>query len=42
LAKTLSEGLSRAAAAVDSGAAADLLARWVDVSNRLATPRPRP
>jgi anthranilate phosphoribosyltransferase len=42
LAKTLSEGLSRAAAAVDSGAAADLLARWVDASNRLATPRPRP
>jgi anthranilate phosphoribosyltransferase len=42
LAKTLSEGLSRAAAAIDSGAAADLLARWVHASNRLATPRPRP
>ena len=28
-------------AAVDSGAAAALLARWVDASNRLATPRPR-
>jgi len=41
LVKTLSEGLSRAAAAVDSGAAAALLARWVDASNRLATPRPR-
>jgi anthranilate phosphoribosyltransferase len=41
LAKTLSEGLSRAAQAVDSGAAAALLARWVDASNRLATPRPR-
>ena len=41
LAKTLSEGLSRAAQAVDSGAAAALLARWVDASNRLAMPRPR-
>jgi anthranilate phosphoribosyltransferase len=41
LAKTLSEGLARAAEAVDSGAAAALLARWVDASNRLATPRPR-
>ena len=41
LVKTLSEGLSRAAAAVDSGTAAALLARWVDASNRLATPRPR-
>jgi anthranilate phosphoribosyltransferase len=41
LAKTLSEGLAHAAAAVDSGAAAALLARWVDASNRLATPRPR-
>ena len=41
LAKTLSEGLARAAAAVDSGASAALLARWVDASNRLATPRPR-
>ena len=45
LAKTLSEGLARAAAAVDSGASAALLARWVDTSTpppaRL-TPRPRP
>ena len=41
LVKTLSEGLSRAAAAVDSGAASALLTRWVDASNRLATPRPR-
>jgi len=41
LVKTLSDGLSRAAAAVDSGTAAALLARWVDASNRLATPRPR-
>ncbi|HEY0932217.1 MAG TPA: anthranilate phosphoribosyltransferase [Trebonia sp.] len=41
LAKTLSQGLARAAAAVDSGAAAGLLARWVDASNRLAAPRPR-
>jgi anthranilate phosphoribosyltransferase len=40
-AKSLAEGLARAAAAVDSGAAAALLARWVDASNRLATPRPR-
>jgi anthranilate phosphoribosyltransferase len=41
LTKVLSEGLGRAAAAVDSGASAALLARWVDASNRLATPRPR-
>jgi anthranilate phosphoribosyltransferase len=41
LVKTLSDGLSRAAAAVDSGAGSALLARWVDASNRLATPRPR-
>jgi anthranilate phosphoribosyltransferase len=41
LAKALSDGLARAAAAVDSGAAAALLSRWVEVSNRLATPRPR-
>ncbi|MGH3247401.1 MAG: anthranilate phosphoribosyltransferase [Trebonia sp.] len=41
LAKTLSQGLARAARAVDSGASAALLARWVDASNRLATPRPR-
>jgi anthranilate phosphoribosyltransferase len=41
LTKALSDGLTRAAHAVDSGAAATLLARWVDASNRLATPRPR-
>lgn len=41
LAKALSDGLARAAAAVDSGAADALLSRWVDASNRLATPRPR-
>ncbi len=41
LAKALSQGLARAAEAVDSGAASALLARWVDASNRLATPRPR-
>jgi anthranilate phosphoribosyltransferase len=41
LTKTIGEGLARAAAAVDSGAAERLLARWVDASNRLATPRPR-
>jgi anthranilate phosphoribosyltransferase len=41
LAKTLSEGLARAAKAVDSGASAALLARWVEASNRLATPRQR-
>jgi len=41
LTKVLSEGLARAAAAVDSGAAAGLLARWIDASSRLATPRPR-
>jgi len=32
----LADGYSRAAAAVDSGAAADLLDRWVSASNRLA------
>ena len=41
LTKALGDGLARAAAAVDSGAAADLLDRWTQVSNRLATPRPR-
>ncbi len=41
LTKTLGVGLARAAEAVDSGAAERLLARWVEVSNRLATPRPR-
>jgi anthranilate phosphoribosyltransferase len=41
LVKALSDGLARAAAAVDSGAGADLLARWTDASNRLSTSRPR-
>jgi anthranilate phosphoribosyltransferase len=41
LAKALGDGLARAAAAVDSGATADLLDRWTRASNRLATPRPR-
>jgi len=41
LTKVLSEGLARAAAAVDSGSAAALLARWVDASSRLAIPRSR-
>ncbi len=41
LVKMLADGLAQAAAAVDSGASAALLARWVDASNRLATPRPR-
>jgi anthranilate phosphoribosyltransferase len=41
LAKALGDGIARAAAAVDSGAAAALLDRWTQVSNRLATPRPR-
>src|ERR1700691_5851041 len=35
LAKALGDGLARAAAAVDSGAAAALLDRWTQVSNRL-------
>ena len=37
LAKALSDGLARAAAAVDSGAAADLLDRWAAASRRLAS-----
>ena len=41
LTKALGDGLARAATAVDSGAAAALLDRWTQVSNRLATPRPR-
>ena len=41
LTKALGDGLARAAEAVDSGAAADLLNRWTQVSNRLATSRPR-
>jgi anthranilate phosphoribosyltransferase len=39
--KTLAEGLSRAAEAIDSGAASQLLTRWSQTSQRLATPRPR-
>jgi anthranilate phosphoribosyltransferase len=39
LAKTLSEGLARASAAVDSGAANELLARWIDTSGRLGAAR---
>ena len=35
LTKELSDGLARAAAAIDSGAASALLARWVDTSSRL-------
>src|ERR1700758_2164467 len=41
LTKALSEGLARAASAIDSGASAALLTRWIDASNRLATPRQR-
>jgi anthranilate phosphoribosyltransferase len=41
LVKVLADGVARAAQAIDSGAAADLLTRWTAVSNRLATPRPR-
>jgi anthranilate phosphoribosyltransferase len=41
LVKALGDGLARAATAVDSGEAAALLDRWTQVSNRLATPRPR-
>ena len=41
LTKALGDGLARAAAAVDSGATAELLERWTQASHRLATPRPR-
>ena len=41
LTKALADGIARAAQAVDSGAAADLLHRWSAASHRLATPRPR-
>ena len=41
LAKTLSEGLARTAAALDSGAATELLARWVEASSRLSASRSR-
>jgi anthranilate phosphoribosyltransferase len=40
LTKSLSEGLARAARAVDSGAASQLLARWSQTSQRLAAARP--
>jgi anthranilate phosphoribosyltransferase len=40
LVKALAEGLARAAAAVDSGASAALLARWVETSGRLSAARP--
>jgi len=36
LTAALADGYSRATAAVDSGAAADLLDRWVSASQRLA------
>ncbi|MBV9795682.1 MAG: anthranilate phosphoribosyltransferase [Actinobacteria bacterium] len=38
----LADGLARAAAAVDSGAAAGLLDRWIAASQRLASQRPAP
>jgi len=38
LARALADGLARATAAVDSGAAADLLVRWAAASRRLAVP----
>ena len=41
LTKALADGIARAAKTIDSGAAADLLARWSAASNRLSTPRPR-
>jgi anthranilate phosphoribosyltransferase len=39
LVKALADGLSRAAEAIDSGAAERLLARWAETSRRLAGPR---
>jgi len=39
LVKALADGLSRAAEAIDSGAAERLLARWAETSRRLAAPR---
>jgi anthranilate phosphoribosyltransferase len=39
LAEELSAGMSRAAEAIDSGAAADVLARWTAVSGELAAKR---
>jgi anthranilate phosphoribosyltransferase len=39
LVKTFTDGLARAADAIDSGAAEALLARWSETSQRLAAPR---
>jgi anthranilate phosphoribosyltransferase len=41
LTKALTDGIARAAEAIDSGAASTLLTRWSETSQRLATPRPR-
>ncbi len=41
LAKSLADGLARATEAIDSGAAAQLLTRWSQTTQRLSTPRPR-
>jgi anthranilate phosphoribosyltransferase len=41
LTKSLADGLARASEAIDSGAAAQLLARWSQTTQRLSTPRPR-
>jgi anthranilate phosphoribosyltransferase len=38
--KALADGLARAAEAIDSGAASQLLTRWSQASQRLAAPRP--
>ncbi|MGH3397587.1 MAG: anthranilate phosphoribosyltransferase [Streptosporangiaceae bacterium] len=40
LSQALADGYARASQAVDSGAAADLLARWAAASRRLAAPQP--
>jgi len=41
LTKSLADGLARATEALDSGEAAQLLTRWSQATQRLATPRPR-
>jgi anthranilate phosphoribosyltransferase len=41
LTKALTDGLARAAEAIDSGAAEALLTRWSETSRRLAIPNPR-
>jgi anthranilate phosphoribosyltransferase len=41
LSKAIAAGIGRAAAAIDSGAARDLLARWSEASHRLAVPGQR-